>query len=467
MVPLSTKSYSYAGSMWLAASFVTALWWLAAFAVTPVAADEAPVASDRFAVGVATCDVTPEAPLPLWGYGALHAALAREALDPLKAKAIVIHAGGEKLAIVGVDLGRGPTTAMMETIRAELKEKAGIEHVLIGGSHTHHGPVIELTDRPGFGRGKFDAAVEYSRRLPGLLIDAILAADKTAQPAKLGTATKSINYNRNRHSKREPKATEPTLSVLRFDDEQGRPLAVLVNFAAHPTMVSPTVVKYSADYPAALRKKIESELATHCVFMQGAAGDMSPNPPPAPATSDGEPPPNHVAFGAALADEALTLARAIETKKPQHPGIRGKVDHFRFASRVNFSSPLVRASYSVAFFPELVANYVEEFGAGITPELNTILLNREIAIVGCSGELFANHSNRLKERSYLPCTLFFGYCNGHHMYFPTIEAASEGGYGADPTVAPAEIGAGERMMNQALMNIYTLQGKFPMAEAED
>ena len=92
-------------------------------------------------------------------------------------------------------------------------------------------------------------------------------------------------------------------------------------------------------------------------------------------------------------------------------------------------------------------------------ELNTVLLNGDMALVGGSGEFFCNHSNRLKERSYVPHTLFFGYCNGHNMYFPTIEAASEGGYGGDAPVSPVEVGAGERVMNQALINIYTMLGK--------
>ena len=39
-------------------------------------------------------------------------------LDRLRAKALVIQAGPSKLAIVGMDLGRGPTPAMMERIRA-------------------------------------------------------------------------------------------------------------------------------------------------------------------------------------------------------------------------------------------------------------------------------------------------------------------------------------------------------------
>ena len=89
-----------------------------------------------------------------------------------------------------------------------------------------------------------------------------------------------------------------------------------------------------------------------------------------------------------------------------------------------------------------------------------MLINGEIAIVGASGEFFCNHANRLRARSYVKHTLFFGYCNGHGMYFPTIEAASEGGYGADPSVSFVELGAGERMMDKALINIYILSGKF-------
>jgi hypothetical protein len=97
---------------------------------------------------------------------------------------------------------------------------------------------------------------------------------------------------------------------------------------------------------------------------------------------------------------------------------------------------------------------------GLEPELSTVIVNGDLALVGGSGEFFCNHSNRLKQRSYVPNTLFFGYCNGHHMYFPTIEAVSEQGYGADPAVSPVEIGAGERMMDQALINIYTFLGRF-------
>ena len=86
-------------------------------------------------------------------------------------------------------------------------------------------------------------------------------------------------------------------------------------------------------------------------------------------------------------------------------------------------------------------------------------LGSEIALVGVSGEFFSNHSIRLKERARVKQLFFFGYCNGYHQYFPTIEAVAEGGYGADNRVAPAAVGAGEQIMNTALMWIYQMLGK--------
>ncbi|NOZ41458.1 MAG: hypothetical protein GXP24_14715 [Planctomycetes bacterium] len=408
-----------------------------------------------FNVGYAKRDITPQAPMPMWGYGDRHDMLSEGTLHPLFAKAIVIQAGDDKLAIVGLDLGRGPTRAMTEKIREEISKQAGIKHVMISGSHTHHGPCIELLDHEGFGKGKFDAAVVYNKKLPDLIVQAILAADENAQAARIGVTSKDVAFNRNRHTKRRPKVVDPMLAIMRFDaasgDQAGKPIAVLVNYAAHPVMTQGEILKFSADYPGFLEDKVESELNAGCVFMQGAAGDMSTNPP---AGVHGP-----QAYGELLADHVLEMAAATETTVPEKPSIRGRVDRFRFPSRVDYSNPLVVFSYSQAFFPELIRCFTKEMQNGVPPELNTILLNKQIALVGGSGEFFCNHANRLKERSYVDHTLFFGYCNDHYLYFPTIEAVSEGGYGASSPVSPVAVGAGEQMMNQALINIYTMLGK--------
>jgi hypothetical protein len=422
----------------------------AVFCLLIVTAFSAGAEEPTFKVGFAKRDITPEKATPMWGYGARHAALSQGTLDPLMAKAVVIEAGDDRLAIVGTDIGRGPTKAMMEQIR-EAIGKEGIQTVMISGSHSHHGPVIELTDREGFGKGKFDDAVAYSKRLPELLIEAILEAKKNAQPAKIGIAKKDVDLNRNRHTKQPVKPTDPMLAVVRFDALDGKPLAVLVNFAAHPVTLPTELLKFSPDYPGALQDRVESVMKTNCFFMQGAAGDLSPN--------RGEL--DTKAFGAAIGDHVVSMAQSIETAVPKKPSIKAKVDKFQFTSRIAFNNPLVMSAFSQAFFPELVNNFMLETKHGIEPELTTVLLNGKLALVGGSGEFFCNHSNRLKQRAYVPDTLFFGYCNGHNMYFPTIEAASEGGYGGDATVSPVQVGAGETMMNLALINLYTMLGKFP------
>lgn len=414
---------------------------------------------NAFRAGAGDKDITPPAGIPMWGYGARHDMLSEGTLDPLMAKAVVIATGDDKVAIVGIDLGRGPTGAMMKIIRREVAEKAGIKHVLITGSHTHHGPVIELTDEPGLGKGKFDAAVAYSQELPSLLVDAILSADRNLKAAKIGVGSRSVPLNRNRQSKREPKPTDSTLAVIRLDDTEGKPIAVIVNFAAHPVMTDAKVLKYSADYPGFLKNKVEAELATKCVFMQGAAGDMS--------TNVGSGPPGPKGFGETLAGHVIELARETKTEEPASPAVKGAIETFHFGTRVDLNNPLVVGLFERNFFPEITQNFVKEFAKGMNVELSTVLLNGEIALVGAPGEFFCNHANRLKARSYVKHTLFFGYCNGHAMYFPTIEAAYEGGYGADAGVSLAELGSGERMMDIALLTIYRLQGRLASERRSD
>ncbi|MBX7167282.1 MAG: neutral/alkaline non-lysosomal ceramidase N-terminal domain-containing protein [Pirellulales bacterium] len=424
---------------------------LLSLAIETAAAGDASEASPQFLVGVAKRDITPPIGMPMWGYGARHDALSVGVMDPLWAKCIVIAAGKDRVALVGTDLGRGPTVQMMQQIRQQLHE-VGIEHVLITGSHSHHGPVIELTDREGYGKGRFDVAVKYAQQLPEQLVAVILEANKNLQPAKVGVGKRNVTLNRNRHTKREPRVTDPMLAVIRFDSLEGQPLAVLTNFAAHPVMTEESDLRYSADYVGAMHAAVEEALQTTSVFMQGAAGDMSPNSP------SGVSGPQQ--FGRHLGGQVVEIAKSISTAAPAKPSIEGRVDHWKFATRVKFSNPWIQAVFARAFFPELTRNIAEEWANGITAELDTVLINDQIALVGGSGEFFCNHSNRLKERAYVEHTLFCGYCNGHNLYFPTIEAASEGGYGADPTVSPVELGAGEQMMNRALQNLYIMLDKF-------
>jgi hypothetical protein len=424
------------------------LFVFALLAFTIGAAAQAPTAV--FKAGAARQDITPSEPVPMWGYGARHDALSQGALDPLYADALVIQAGDKKLAIVGLDLGRSPSEASLQRIRQRIKTEAGIEHSFIAGSHTHHAPVLELTDEPGKGKGRFDAALRYYREMEEAIVAAIIEANKRLVPAKLAVGSVQLEaFNRNRHTKQPVKPTDRELAVMRFDDVSGKPLAILVNFTAHPTMIPSATLKFSADYVGAMKAEIEKQTGAHAIFMQGAAGDQSVNAPNR----------DHQAFGQSLGKEAIKLAMSMTTEDVKQPSLEVKEERFKFTSRTDLNSPIVRGLYEKAFFPELIPNYVDEYADGVRPRLTVALLNSEVALVGASGEFFASHSIRLKERARVKQLFFFGYCNGYHQYFPTIEAVAEGGYGADNQVAPAEVGAGEAMMNAALIRIYQMMGK--------
>jgi hypothetical protein len=382
----------------------------------------------------------------MWGYGARHDKPNQGVLDPLYANALVLSVGDSKLAIVGLDLGRAPTRQSIEAIRERINA-TGIEHVFIVGSHTHHGPVLEVDTLPS-------PETSYIRELEQKIADVIGRADKARRPAQIGVARTNVEMNRNRQSKLPDKSVDRELAVIRVNDLDGAPIAVAVNFAAHPTMIPAERLLYSADYPGAMKATVEKELGggTVCLFLQGAAGDMSANP----GENRG-----HEAFGQALGRQVVSLARGIETEPHAKPSIQVREEDFQFPRmRIDLKDPFVRTAYNQAFFKSLVDFYVDEYADGVRPHLTVALVNDEIGLVGASGEFFSSHAIRLKQRSRLPHTLFFGYCNDYQQYFPTIEAAAEGGYGADPGVSPVELGAGELIMNRALFHLYDMQGKF-------
>lgn len=412
-----------------------------------------PTTAQSFKAGYARADITPTAPMPMWGYGARHDALSEGVRDPLYAKAVVVEAGDQKLALVGLDLGRSPDAEAMDRIRAAVKEAAGVTVVMLSGSHTHHGPVLELRDEPGMGQGKFDDAVAYVSTLESKLIEVINEAAANVRDARIGWGSAEVKMNRNRHKKFEPKPTDPELSVIRFDDLEGKPIALMVNFAAHPTMLPGEDLRFSAEWPGQMMYTVEEAMGTGVGFLQGAAGDMSCNPPEGVQGIE--------EFGKAIGAEVIKIAEAIETKVPETPAIQGMDETFSYATRIPLDNPATKAMLGKAFFPELAEAAASTMkGDIIRPHLTTVLVNKELAFVGGSGEFFCDHANRLKERAWGMKTIFVGYCNGHHMYFPTIEATSVGGYGADATVSWVPLGAGEEMMDKALINLYTMQGKY-------
>src|SRR5262249_10084728 len=154
-----------------------------------------------------------------------HDALSTGVLDPLYAAAVVIQAGTNKLAIVGLDLGRSPAEKSLQIIRQRIKAEAGIYYLFIARSHTDPPPGLELTDEPGKGKGKFDASLRYYKEMEDGIAGAIIEANSKLVPAKMAVGSLRLEgFNRNRHTKFEPKPSDRDLGVMRFDDANGKPV---------------------------------------------------------------------------------------------------------------------------------------------------------------------------------------------------------------------------------------------------
>jgi neutral ceramidase len=406
----------------------------------------APARAADLEAGAATADITPPTGYPMWGYASRKDKPCEGVLDPLHARAIVLNSGAGKIAIVALDLGRAPTRTSMDRIRKALAADQFTELFLVA-SHTHHGPVIELDDWP--------KEKPYVRELESKLVALIRKADAAKVPAKAVFASTESTLNRNRQSKRADAPVDRELLVMRLDTLDGKPIAVAVNFAAHPTMHPDKLMKFSADFPGAMAKTVEAKAGVPCLFLQGAAGDLSPNPP-AGMPRDPE------AFGKRLGDDVLKLLKEAKPAVGKGSELLARREEFSFKCQVDVKNVLVRGALERAFFPELIGFFEKEYKDSLVrPTLTVATLGESVGFVGVSGEFFCEHALSLKRRARIPHLFVLGYCNDYQQYFPTIQAASEGGYGTGLPVAVSELGAGEKVIDRALIHLYQLRGKVP------
>jgi len=411
--------------------------------VVIVAVSPFTAAADSFKAGVATVEITPPVGLPLWGYASRRDAPSTGVRDPLWAKCVVLESGTERIAVVGLDLGRPPTRGSTANIRRRLAPHS-IHHIFLVASHSHHGPVMELDNLP-------DPHNPYTRQIETKICELVVKAVREMRPARLSVASTIAPLNRNRQSKKPDAPVDQTLTVARVEAADGTVLATLVNYAAHPTTLPAKLFEFSADYPGVMARRIESETRAPCLFLQGASGDLSVNA----AGTD--------AMGEALAKAVLELTPMLKPLTAKT--LRASREEFTFRGTVELRDPLVRLALTRAFFSNLVDFYDKEYRDGVRPELTVAAIGDRVNLVGMSGEFFCAHALSLRRRARDQELMFCGYCNDYQQYFPTIEASAEGGYGTVAPIAVAEPGAGERMTDRALIHILRLRGKLPTSPA--
>jgi hypothetical protein len=406
----------------------------------------------EFRAGVAKADLDPPTGLPMAGYSTRYS---KGTLDPLEARVLAMSDGSRTIAFITLDLCFPFDPPIMDDIRQAVR--GTVDEVIFHASHTHSGPT-------------YSEAVDAAKHAVPRVAAAIETAAHSMAPVRIGNGWGQVYLGFNRRYLRpdgsvqmfwrnEPKVSttfpvDPTVGVIRFDRMDGKPLAILVNYACHPVVLGPENLDYSADYPSEMRRYVEQNLGGMAFFLQGAPGDINPYFDKTPLIEDAVGVMKQT--GARLGAEAVRVARTIQTRAPENPRIQTKTVTVPAANRWDVEK--LRAVLKERYRIEggRAARLLRE---NMELPVTTLLLNQDMAFVGMPGEPFVEFQMQLRAKSPLPNSFLLGYTNGYYAYFPTIAAAVRGGYGADSTVVPTEVGTGERMLNTGLIAIYELLGK--------
>lgn len=413
--------------------------------------------------GVAQAEITPPAGEKLWGYFN-RTKPAEGALDPLFARVLVLEADGKRMALAVLDLGRAFGPAGIARLREAARKSSDVDYVLVQATHTHAGPVI-LDEYP---EGKTPA---WESTAIDKTAAAIAEAAGSLVPARLGTGRGSafIGYNRIRvnpdgsvtmfwrNETRVPTAPlDPTVTVVRLDKVDGSPLAVLVNHACHPVIFAWDNLQYTADFPRFTVKAVEEALpGAMGFFLQGAPGDI--NPYFATQTLEKNPVAQSEWTGRRLGEEAARVARSIRIEADENASLSFVEDTLRFSLR--WDPEKFRQAIIAAYGESILESFAPRLAGELSAPVAVVLVNKRLAMMTMPGEPFVDYQISWRDRAPVREALFLGYANGYMGYFPTIRAAGLGGYGAASATTWVEVGAGERMVDHALVRLYEMLGR--------
>ncbi len=247
-------------------------------------------APSGLSAGVARADITPPVGIAQMNWGSQSHILS-QGNDPLGmcATALVLSDGTTKFAMVDIDrlFVKG-----LEASISRAAELTGIpaDNIRLAATHTHAAVNISAAKGPaGLDLSDYQAAVmRYDQYLIDKVVGLIVEANSKLQPVHIygDQGEGRININRRVRAKGEhPPAVgrnpagfvDRDLIVFRVDDAEGNPIAVLVNFPCHGTVLAYENKLISPDWIGMTRRVIEDAMPTaKCLFFQGAAGIKAP-----------------------------------------------------------------------------------------------------------------------------------------------------------------------------------------------
>jgi hypothetical protein len=448
--------------------------------------------------GVARAVTTPPVGITHAHWGAQTHTRAEGVDLDLWATALVLANGDTQVAIIDADVG-GFSNDLTKRIKERITALTGIlgDHIRLSASHTHSGG--NLT--PAWYSDGQEMIPGYVDSLVDRITGAVWQAQRALQPGRvaagLGSAPVAMNrrlwhaeqqrivLGRNREG-----VTDQALPVIRIDDEQERPIAVVVSYGCHPTIMAHRNALITPDFPGVLRRTVEANIDGLCLFLQGATGDQHSKE----SFSSRREGYHHV--GRQLGLIAAGVAEGLETRPKverlaevlESGAELGLYDDqpgpepdgtLRVATR-RIELPLAELptlQEAEAVYQQRAEALTAALKGGDPAEIQTCGYQAKraqmrlsqartyqgrttasidlqamrigpAALLAMPGEPFAAIGLGIRRQSPFPVTVVSGYSNGNFAYIPMREDVAVGGYGV--WNSPLAAGAGEQVIEEGV-----------------
>jgi neutral/alkaline ceramidase-like enzyme len=396
--------------------------------------------TNTFRAAVVKVDISPDSPKQLLGYGAR---LSTGIHDRIYHRIIALDDGITQFFLVSSEICL-ISPSEYDHVAELLQKKFGINRLNFWWSvtHTHSAPEVGV---PGLAevfmgdRYKHEVDTAYTSFIEQTLINAIAEARQKLEPARLGLGWGFSQANINRRAididgkasigLNPDGAVDRRIGLMRLEKQDGSPLALVVNYPIHGTVLGDDNMQISGDVTGVVSEYVEQKIGAPVLFINGAAGNLAPIYSVYPTAEAG-----HLSqFRVLLGDKILEANKKIFSTS----------DSVKlFSSSLTLVTPR-KANLS---WPSYLNDYTTTTKSGVNMvklPVRFLRINDDVAIWSAPVELFCEISNEVRERSPFPFTFYFGYTNGWLGYLPTEEEFKHGGYEVDVVSPYTPAAAGE------------------------
>jgi hypothetical protein len=444
------------------------------------------MATSPLRAGVGRAIITPPVGMPMGGWSnALHERSVGNDGD-LTATALMVTDDRQAAVLCELDLCL-LTDAQASAMRVALADASGTDAaaVRVTATHNHSAPVTGELTGAGWMREGIGTVEPYMTMVTELVAGAAREARTALAPVSIGQGRGVSPLAVNRrfglpgggirvgHAWDGP--VDHTVRVARLDDADGRAVATIAHYSAHPTILAGGNRHITAEYPGEVRRTVEAALGGRCLFLQGTPGDIGPvetfvddleaahrlgrmlghdaaatalrssADPHRQRVAENQDPSTWLAFyeyePAPATDTTVRVLSRIATMpvrpdlgdpaelRRQHASLRAELedaldrgaDAFDIRElRVRTKGASMRAERAEAL-AGMESYPLEVHGMRIGP----------LAFIGVPLEPFIELGLAVEARSPFPMTFVSGYTNGYRNYLPTEAEFDRGGYEVD------------------------------------